>query len=334
MKNFIKENYMLILIHIIVFEIIYLLLPFYWKQSDIEKSYSFLLQFSAIFSAIIITAIISKVFSQRQENFIRKGDIIKLSNKVSDLRRIARVLIQDNNLWPKNLQSLMKKKYPNLTYEIFINQNNSVANDELVSLYLKDQDINKTIGNFLLSLSSIQGNITDKGLFLYDDYDYNYTYNFNLINKWVCFNTAGSFWYTLDREYPLINEIFILDNLENESESKIRFLAKKINSQAYSDNAIPLKKLLCNIGSDFDSLYLPRLQGLLFQNLPILPKDQNYLLNSMVSIMIFGALIPIFLQSINIFNQYFIRIDIAVFFSCIIVLLFQFKKILIKELDV
>ena len=50
--------------------------------------------------------------------------------------------------------------------------------------------------------------------------------------------------------------------------------------------------------------------------------------------MIFGTLIPITLQSMNIFNQHIIRIDLAIFLTIIVLFLFQIKNLLKKELDV
>ncbi|MDP3445549.1 MAG: hypothetical protein Q8T08_22035, partial [Ignavibacteria bacterium] len=114
----------------------------------------------------------------------------------------------------------------------------------------------------------------------------------------------------------------------------IRLLAKKINPENYSNTTIPLNKQISNIGTDFDSLYFPRLTFLIYENLPILSKSLNYIDNSMISIMTFGTLIPITLQSLNIFNQHIIRIVLAIFLTTIVLFLFQFKNMLKKELDV
>jgi len=336
MKKFIKENYLLILIHIIVFEIIYLVLPFYWIQSDIEKTYSYLFQFSAIFSAIVITAIISKVFSQRQENFKRKEEIINLSNKVSDLRRISRLLIQSNTMWPANLKRIINTDYKDLSYEIYIDQTHELnsANDLLIRKFEADVHFNKQIGRFLLALKSFQGDVTERGLFLYTNYDFHYTYSFKIVNAWSSYNTANCLYTTLDHEYSLLNRHLLLANIHSSTESNIRQLAKKINPDKYSDTTIPLNKLIANIGTDFDSLYFPRLRFIIYENIPMLSKSLNYLVNSMISIIIFGTLIPITLQSLNIYNQHIIRIDLAIFLTIIVLFLFQFKNLLNKELDV
>lgn len=327
---------MLILYQIIVFVIIYLILPSHWQQAEIEKSYSYLFQFSAIFSAIVITAIISKVFSQRQENFKRKEEIINLSNKVSDLRRIARLLIESDAMWPANLKRIINTDYKDLSYEIYIHQTHEInsANDLLIRRFEADTRFNKQIGRFLLALKSFQGDFTQKGLFLYTNYDFHYTYNLKIINAWSSYNTANCLYTTLDYEYSLLNKQLILVNIHSSTESNIRQLARKINPDKYSDTTIPINKLIANIGTDFDSLYFPRLRFIIYENIPILSKSLNYLVNSMISIMIFGTLIPITLQSMNIFNQHIIHIDLAIFLTIIVLFLFQFKCLLKKELDV
>jgi hypothetical protein len=335
-KKFIIDNQMLIFLHIIIFEIIFLILPYYWQVSDVEKSYSYLLQFSAIFSAIVITAIISKVFSQRQENSNRKEEIIKLSNKVSDLRRIAKILIDNDNIWPKGLKNKINTTFKDLTYEVLIDQSHEVGSpaDKLINLYVSDRAVNETIGNLFLALKSLQGDVKEKNLFLYTNYDFNYIYSFKIINLWLNFNTANSLWYSFAHRYSTINTQLLLSNLSADSNKNIRQFAKKINIEKYSDDSIPMNKLLSEIGTDFDTLYLEKLRYLLFENRVILPKSLSYLLNSMLVIMFSGAVIPILLQSMNVFNQFFIRFDLGIFFSCIIVLLFRFRKILKNELEV
>ncbi|MDP3442329.1 MAG: hypothetical protein Q8T08_05655, partial [Ignavibacteria bacterium] len=210
-----NNNCMIILYHIFVFEIIYLMLPFHWQQADIEKSYSYLFQFSAIFSAIVITAIISKVFSQRQENFKRKEEIINLSNKVSDLRRISRLLIECNTMWPANLKRIINNDYKELTYEIYIDQTHELnsENDLLINRFEADTRFNKQIGRFLLALKSIQGDVADKGLFLYTNYDFHYTYSLKIVNAWSSYNTANCLYTTLDHEYSSLNRQLLLANI-------------------------------------------------------------------------------------------------------------------------
>jgi len=185
-----------------------------------------------------------------------------------------------------------------------------------------------------LALKSIQGNVTDKGLFLYTEYDYNYTYNIKIINLWLNYNTANSLWNTLEHEYSTINTKLVLSNLNKDEISNLRLFAMKIDPNKYSNNAIPINKLLADIGTHFDSLFLPRLGFLLYENRPILPETLSYLLNSMIAVMFLGVIVPIFFQSINVFNELIIHVVIASLLSCFIILLYQFRSIITKELDV
>lgn len=336
MGKFFDRNWYLIGTYYVVSLTLFLVIPYSWSHDAIKEAYNYLIQFSGIFSAIVITVIISKVFSLRQENFKRKEEIIYLSNKVSDLRRIAKVLVNNESVWPANLKRKLNSTYSALTYEIFIDQTHEAdsAEDKLISKFIKDTTINKTIGQFFLALKSIQGKVTDKGLFLYTEYDYNYIYNIKIINLWLNYNTANSLWNTLEHEYSTINTKLVLSNLNNDEISNLRLFAKKIDPNKYSNNAIPINKLLADIGTHFDSLFLPRLGFLLYENRPILPGTLSYLLNSMIAVMFLGVIVPIFFQSINVFNELIIHIVIASLLSCFIILLYQFRSIITKELDV
>jgi len=82
MEKFYNRNWHLIGTYFVVSLTMFLVIPYCWSHDAIKEAYNYLIQFSGIFSAIVITVIISKVFSLRQENFKRKEEIVHLSNKV------------------------------------------------------------------------------------------------------------------------------------------------------------------------------------------------------------------------------------------------------------
>lgn len=334
MIRYIKENLTDILYLIITFEIMVIMLPTKWFEADIERYTSYILQFSAIFSAIVLTVIISKVFSQRQENSKRKEEIVKLSNKVSDLKRIAKILIENDNLWPSGLKMIMTNDYSKLTHEILVNQNlpKNTEAQRLQTKYIQDSRFNKTIANLFIALRSLMG--TERKLFLYTNYDFNYTYRFEIINIWIENHTANNLWYVFDNKYSILSNRIYIGNIRRDSQSEILHLAKKINSEKYSVYTNLTNKVLSNIGTDFDSFYFERLRYLLFENRPVLPKSVRFSFNIMLVIMIFGALLPIYFQTVKLNNPWILKTIFSIFIGSVSIFLIKFKKILKDELIV
>ncbi len=336
MKNFIKKNFTDLLWIIIVFELILFILPTKWYENDLVLFTSYLLQFSAIFSVIAFTVIISKVFSQRQENSRRKEEIVKLSNKVSDLRRIAKILIDNDGFWPSELKRIMNNDYADLTNEILENQNlqKDSVTDNLKMKYIDDSRINESIANLFVALRTLRGDVTEHGLFLYTNYDFDYTYRFDIINVWTENHIANNLWYVFDNKYSSLNKIIHIEEIRSDSQNEILHLAKKISNEKYSDYTTLTNKLLSRIGTDFDSFYFERLRYLLFENRPVLPKSVRFSFNIMLIIMISGALLPIYFQTIKLYNPLILKIVFSVFIFSISIFLIKFKKILRDELIV
>lgn len=86
------------------------------EVSAINQLLNNLIQFSGIFSAILITYVVSKVFQVRQERVERYKEIVKLANKFTDFRRIARVLVNNYGFWDKGMREKMRKEYEAIDY--------------------------------------------------------------------------------------------------------------------------------------------------------------------------------------------------------------------------
>lgn len=336
MKEYFRKNITDILYTIITLEIIVIMLPTKWFENDIEKYTSYILQFSAIFSAIVLTVIISKIFSQRQENSKRKEEIVKLSNKISDLRRIAKILVENDGLWPTGLKSIMTNNYSELTHEILENQNLPKDSDaqKLLNKYVQDSRFNETIANLFIALRSLMGDVTERKLFLFTNYDFDYTYRFEIINVWTENHIANNLWYVFDNKYSVLSNRIHIENIRRDSQSEILHLAKKINNEKYSGYTNLTNKVLSSIGTDFDSFYFERLRYLLFENRPVLPKSVRFSFNIMMVIMIFGALLPIYFQAIKLDNPWILKTIFSIFIIAVSVFLIKFKKILKDELIV
>jgi hypothetical protein len=68
--------------------------------------------------------------------------------------------------------------------------------------------------------------------------------------------------FYLEDKYISYKDVILLDNLKNDEKSEILSLANKINRDKYHGSDFS-KKLLVNIGNDFQIEYLPKLLILL-----------------------------------------------------------------------
>ncbi len=302
-----------------------------WTVKDIDKFMGLSIQFSALFCAILLTFIISKVFNLRQEKQQRLIEIEVLSNKVTDLRRIANILINSHSLWPVGLSRQMNSTYAQLNY---ISYSLSDIKKGLEATYQNDMTINHTIGDLYLALRTIRGDMKDFGPILYDDYDHSYTYDYEKMSFWVYCDIANELWTSFDHEYNNINTLLNVDEIHEDDLDKIRKMSVRINPQKYTDTTLDIKKLLSSVGTDFNTLYLPQLANLLEQNLPIFPK--TLLFNTVVMILMIttGVLIPMILQSLGCNIIYIYKGCFAIFILLVSLYLIWLTKVLSIELNI
>ena len=74
-----------------------------------EKILSNIFDFSAIFSALLITFIISKVFQLKNEKITRKHQVNSYSNKVTNLRRICNILLDNWQIWSDDITEPLQR---------------------------------------------------------------------------------------------------------------------------------------------------------------------------------------------------------------------------------
>lgn len=115
-KNKYKKNYIVSSLFFTIFTFLYINSDF--EKNEILKDTSAnLFTFSGIFSAILITFIISKIFQIRNEKRELKIKIINLCNKVTDFRRICEKIINNYDVWDASTKSKLDNKYKHLTYQ-------------------------------------------------------------------------------------------------------------------------------------------------------------------------------------------------------------------------
>lgn len=305
------------------------------NEEDLNTLLNNIFQFSGIFSALLITFIISKIFQIKQEKLERLKEIINLSNRTTDFRRICKILYDEYNFWDKDMRRKMDNDYKNLNYfNLHIDDNKTEETKKLIDKYLDDK--NKFGADFFLGVRSLlMGSKKSFQLELYDDYDHNITYPLKLISQWYGASSANTFWYYLENKWHSYNTAFNFAALSKADTDLIVALAKKINQKKY-ESATFSKDLLVAIGNDFETSIFPRLFNLTYYNEQGIPSTILLLIRILTTTMVFGVFLPLWLSSIRITN-----LDIKIFASSISIIILSlsiiyfvlsFKKILECEI--
>lgn len=307
------------------------------SEDDLDSLLNNIFQFSGIFSALLITFVISKIFQIKQEKLERLKEIISLSNRTTDFRRICKILYDEQDFWNKDMRCKMDNDYKKLTYfNLHIDDNKTQETKTLIEKYLEDK--NKFGADFFLGVKSLLiGSKRSFQLELYDDYDHNITYPLKLISKWYGASSANTFWYYLENKWHSYNTAFNFAALSKADTDSIVALAKKINPKKY-ESSIFNKDLLVAIGNDFETSIFPRLFNLTYFNEQGIPTTILLMIRILIATMLFGVFFPLWLSSVKIDNLnikiIISSISIIVLSMSIIYFTLSFKRILENEIKI
>lgn len=340
-----KDKYALIFILIISYFLLEAFLKYHHKdEASLLQLLNNIIQFSGIFSAIIITYVISKVFQSRQERLERKREIIEFSNKVTDFRRIARVLISCYGFWNSDMRKKIDTTYASLSFFDLQNgdskkQDKDLELKELKSKFYEELDIPGAFPGVFLYLdlkSLVLENSENWQLELYNKFDHDFSYSVEILSDWVNSHSGGNLWYCLDYKWHSYNKCFNFLALNDSQKEEILSLAKKINPDKFRNSKFD-NFLLASVGSDMDTFYLPRLYNATYYNSLGLSKSLNFLLTILFLTIVAGVLTPLFLTAIKVnFTILLVSSSFAVSVLCISLLYFliEFKNILTNEIIV
>lgn len=295
-----KNKIVITLSLLFVIALIIFLSIFHFKEADkIDVVLNNILQFSGIYSAILITFIVSKIFQIRQEKLERLQEIIVLSNKTTDFRRICDIILESEDFWKSQTKDKLESKFKHLTYfHIHIEEN--LENQYVQKL--KDQfyeEKDKPGADLYLALKCFVKNGNKRfHMELSDEYDYNIIYAYEIIDKWVGAQASNVFWYYFQYKWHNYREIFNLSGISKNDKEKIISLANKIDSKGNKTAEFD-KDILVDLGNYFNFLVLPRLFQLTRINEMGISKTLNLIIVNLVMVMIFGVFLPIIVTSVE-----------------------------------
>lgn len=325
------ENILLkIILTLLSFELI-----IYIFLSNLEKEYLFqittsIVGFTGIFSAIIISLLITKVYNIRSEKIERKNKIISFSNEVTDLRRLSRLLLADSNFWPADLQRELNTKYKSLSFTFYNSEMHKAEITKIIKEYEEYSKYPKTLTNLYLALRELQGDVTEKQLMLYNSYDYDYTYDSKIISTWNDYNIANQLYVSLKYHYNDISSYLNFSNINIDVENDITELVNKMKINIYPTSIN--NTIIGEVGTYFDSYIFPYLTRLQYQNSHQLPELIKFLSSYTLIILFIGVIIPFFFLLANITNQYILKIDYTILLFTYIYFVYKIKGKIINEL--
>lgn len=333
-----RYNYKICLSIFILTVLIIVLYRYHLKDTQkLIQLLNNIFQFSGIYSALLITFIVSKIFQIRQEKLERLREIIVLSHKTTDFRRICEILVESYDFWNKDMRQIMDGKFKKLTYfQIHLDED---SHKKLTKDRIDEYHNSKNIvgsGFYLAVKSLIKHNDNPFQMELYDEYDYNIDYSVDILNKWVSAYSANCFFNYLEHKKASYKGAFDFSAIDKNDKEKIISLSKKINEKKYKKSVFN-PELLVQLGNDFNSLILPRLFQLTYNNKKGLPKSLKFLILILIVIMIFGVFLPLILSAIRINDLYLILLSsfsIIILSFSILYFVIYFKKILENEIEI
>lgn len=302
-KHFNWLHFFVLLVSIgVVWGVFYLFASNCFKTIDTNSVLTNLLTVNAVFSAILITYLFSRITWSKERKLETLKEAISLSQKITEFRRILNKLTYYYQVWDDDnaTKSLIDHgKFKHIDY--FDYRLSSISDyvpkdKELIDQLFKHDNYKEGQSTLYLAMVSLVRN-RKKPRYefqeeLYKDFEHNGLYNIKAVEKWLEVEIFGTIWYWLDKDYNYINYAALRNDRDY-----ILSAASRINSK-YEGKDLD-NELLKELADDFNSHYLKELY-IRLKELKKGVSDLNLLILSLITVsLIFGVLAPITLLFIS-----------------------------------
>ncbi|MDA1121970.1 MAG: hypothetical protein O2887_16025 [Bacteroidetes bacterium] len=265
------------------------------SSNNFETSISNLLTVSSIITGIVFAYLISKLFHLKAEREKRKEEIINLSNKLTEFRRLAQHIITTHDFW-KDSNDLDKFRalYPLYNYNDIHDQGSK--DEKVTDFWIKDQGFSTTRADLFLAFDQVFDTQERHADWVYDRVT-RFEYSLDEISSY--YDASNQIWYYLDYKWEKYSVGVFNDNALQNSyySSKMTEIINKIDEN-YRGQTLD-RKLIAKIGSDFHGKYLVELYRLTEQNQADLPDSSKTILTTQIILLIFGVLAPLIFSTIE-----------------------------------
>ena len=306
---------------------------------DTNSTLSNLLTVNAVFSAILITYLFSRITWSKERKLETYKEAISISQKITEYRRILNKLTSYYSVWSNDnsAKSLIDYgRFKNIDfyeYRISMISDYKPRNHKLIQELYRHQNFSEGQSTLYLAMVSLVRNRNNPNYEyhaeLYKDFELDGLYDFKAVKKWVECEIFGIISYWLDNNSHFINYL----SLGADNRNYILAAAGRINKK-YDGHELN-NELLKELADDFNSHYLKELYFKL-KHLKKGVRDLNLLIIVLITIsMIFGVLAPFTLLLIQSKTTWF-SIAVAVLASInaglIAYFIIRFPTLINKEL--
>lgn len=295
---------------------------------------NYLITVGGIISAFVIAYLSSKIFNLRSERSARQIEIDSYSDKLTHFRRLLHYVMRSRDFWNYYADiAKFKKKYEGLTYDKLHNG----EGDALVTqFWLEENELSSNTIDLYCAMECISGSeYLESGIAITWHTDKSARFDYSLEELSQYFEPCNQIWYYLDGRYAKhgkgrFNDTGIWVLYKNE----VSDIMARINP-TYKGKDFH-REILAEIATEFYEFNLPRLYDLTRQNVGV-PKSLLKTFNSLFFIMLFGVLIPIILQSINVTDSVNITLTLVLVWLTSLGLLnfmLDFYKFIFSEVHV
>ncbi len=292
--------------------------------SDYSNILSILISTIGITTAIIITFLFSKLYSEKTERIARKQKIDKLSKKLTALRKIVHFLRGSHEFWRgnENIKKFLDNKYKDLTLYDYIKKGyewHVAFHDEVKFGELGAQAY--------LGLKEIEGN--EQSTFAF--YDRLLRKNYSIDELAIIQDSCGRMWAYMDKYGDGLKDVSTLSVIRTEPiEENLKIIYPNFKQEDLNNKTIQ------TLFDDFPQKYIREQYYLTQRNNKSFGRSFNTLLFDLVFFVIL-IIFGVFLISINIVDyckMFYTNIIVSGFIITVIDLLVNVIRSIRKELIV
>ncbi len=309
-----------------------------FKTVDSKSILTNLLTVNAVFSAILITYLFSRITWSKERKLETLKESISLSQKLTDFRRILNKLTYYYKVWAddnaaKSLIDHGKFKHIDFyDYKLSMISDYEPKNKKLIRELYDHQNFKEGESTLYLAMVSLVRNRNNPRYEyqeeLYKDFEHNGLYNIKAVEKWLNCEIFGSIWYWLDQ-----NNNYISYHALNNDKEYILSAASRINKK-YEGHDLN-NDLLKELSDDFNSHYLKELH-IRLKELTKGVTDLNLLIITLITVsLVFGVLLPfilLFIPSKTIWHEPIVAVLASINSGLITYFILRFPTLINKEL--
>jgi len=265
---------------------------------------NYLITVGGIMSAFVIAYLASKVFDVRRERSAIKAELDFLAEKLTLFRKLLFYVMKSRDFWVRYDDiAKFKGSFPTLTYERL----HTMGDDPERQVFWDSELSNNTI-ELYLAMEAITGKLGEHGQIPWV-YDRAAKFNYSREQLAQGYEPCNQIWYLLEGRfakhgYGRFNDTGIWIGFEGDARDCMARIDERLKGKDFH------RERLASIASDFHELHLPRMHVLITENVGV-PSILSTSFRSLFVVMIFGVLLPIVLQSMDVSDKVNIALTLS-----------------------